>query len=80
MSVTAEICLIWTNVARTNVSWTNVIRDSWNLFKIVPGTNLKSLVKIEPVTAEILSTLSLLVVGGGGGGGGVKSFSCKTQT
>ena len=24
-SVTAEIFLIWTNVARTNVAWTNVI-------------------------------------------------------
>ena len=25
MSVTAELFLIWTNVARTNVAWTNVI-------------------------------------------------------
>ena len=28
--------------------------DSWHLLKIVPGTCLWSLVKIEPVTAEIL--------------------------
>ena len=36
-SVTAEIFLIWTNVALTNVAWTNV---SVNLFKRVPGTSL----------------------------------------
>ena len=34
-SVTAEIFLIWTNVARTNVPWTNVamtveIRSRWS--------------------------------------------------
>ena len=30
-SITAEIVLIWTNVARTNVDWTNVARTnvSW---------------------------------------------------
>ena len=51
--------------------------DSWNRFKIFLGAYL--LVKIGPVTAEILLTLSLcgwVVVGGGGG---VKSFSCLTQ-
>ena len=35
------------------------------------------MVKIGPLTAEILLTLSL---GGWVGGGGVKSFLCKTQT
>ena len=49
--------------------------DTWNLFKIVPGTYVLSFVKIGSVTAEILLTLSL-----GWVGGGVKSFSCKTQT
>ena len=47
-----------------------------NLFNRVPGTKLKSLVKIGPVTAEILLTLSFrwwVVVVGGGGGGGVQS-------
>ena len=44
--------------------------DTWNLFKIVPGTYVLSFVKIGSVTAEILLTLSLLwwvvvVVGGG---------------
>ena len=39
-SVTPEIFLIWTNVARTNVAWTNVTNHSWNLFKMVPGTYL----------------------------------------
>ena len=37
--------------------------DSWNLFKMVPGTYLKSLVKIRSVTAEILLTLSFCGVG-----------------
>ena len=29
-SVTAEIFLIWTNVARTNVAWTNVTGEDHN--------------------------------------------------
>ena len=56
-SVIAEILLIWTNVARTNVVWTYVTIT----------------VKIRSGTAEIMITLSLWwwwwwVVGGGGGG------------
>ena len=50
-SETAEIFLIWTNVARTNVAWTNV--SVTVQLKMVPGTYLKSLVKIGSVTAEI---------------------------
>jgi len=56
-SVTAEILLIWTNVARTNVAWKKCDCDNWHLLKRVPGnlgTYLESLVKIGPVTAEIL--------------------------
>ena len=56
-SVTAEILLIWTNVARTNVAWKKCDCDNWHLLRRVPGTlgtYLESLVKIGPVTAEIL--------------------------
>ena len=56
-SVTAEILLIWTNVARTNVAWKKCDCDNWHLLKRAPGTlgtYLESLVKIRPVTAEIL--------------------------
>ena len=35
-SVTAEIFLIWTNVARTNVAWINVTNHSWNLSMVIP--------------------------------------------
>ena len=53
-SVTAEIFLIWTNVARTNVAWTNVtvtvvICSIWS--KQCFGT-------IGSVTAEIVGALS----------------------
>ena len=53
-SVTAEIFLIRTNVARTNVAWQNVNMtvDSWNQFKMVLGKYLYSLIKIEPVTTN----------------------------
>ena len=44
-SVTAEIFLIWTNDARTNVVWKNVT--------VTIGIYLYSLAKIEFVTAEI---------------------------
>ena len=67
-SVTAEIFLIWTDVARTNVAWTNVTAT----------VGIYSRCSQEPrfkVSAEILMKLSLC----GGGGGGVKSFSCQTQ-
>ena len=47
--------------------------DSWNLFKMVPGTYLESLVKIGSVTAEILLTLSLCGVVGWWGGWGLHS-------
>ena len=56
---------------------------SWHLLYKVPGTYLKSLVKIRSVTAEILMTLSSWwwwvvdrwwVGSGGVGGGGVKSL------
>ena len=50
---TAKILAIWTNVANTNIAWTNVC-DSWDMFKNVSGTYLSNLVKIRPVTAEIL--------------------------
>ena len=56
-SVTAEISLIWTNVAKTNVAWEKCYSDNWHLLKRVPvtlGSYLESLVKIGPVTAEIL--------------------------
>ena len=72
--------MIWKNVVRTNIACTNV---NVNLSKMVQGTYLYSLVKIGPLTAEILLTLSfcggwwVVVVGGGGG---VKSFLRKTQT
>ena len=46
--VTAKILAIWTNVANTNIAWTNVC-DSWDMFK-----NVSNLVEIRPVTAEIL--------------------------
>ena len=45
-SVTAEIFLIWTNAARTNIAWTNVnmklesATNSKHLLKVVPGTYL----------------------------------------
>ena len=55
--VTAEIFLMWTNVARTNVAWEKCDCDNWHLLKRVPvtlGTYLESLVRIGPVTAEIL--------------------------
>ena len=51
--VTAKIIDIWTNVANTNIAWTNVC-DSWDMFKTVPGTYLSNLVKIVSVLAEIL--------------------------
>ena len=51
--VTAKILAIWTNVANTNIAWTNVC-DSWDMFKTVPGTYLSNLVKIVSVLAEIL--------------------------
>ena len=44
---TAEIFLIWTNVTRTNVAWTNATVT-------VQETYLKILVKIGSVTAEII--------------------------
>ena len=51
--------------------------DTWNLFKMVPGTYVLSFVKIGSVTAEILLTLSfLVVVVVVGGGGGVQSHFC----
>ena len=56
-SVTFEILLIWTNVARTNVAWKKCDCDNWHLLKRVPGTlgtYLESLVKIGPETADIL--------------------------
>ena len=53
-SVTAEILLLWTNVAKTNVAWEICDCDNWHLLKRVPGTYLYSLVIIGPVTAEIL--------------------------
>ena len=56
-SVTAEILIIWTNVARTNVAWKKCDCDNWHLLKRVLGTlgtYLESLVNIGPVTAEIL--------------------------
>ena len=56
-SVTADIFLIWTNVARTNNFFVGKTfffsRNSWNMFKMVPGSYLESLVKIGSVTAEI---------------------------
>ena len=52
-------------------------RDSWNPLRIVQGTYLKKLVKIESVTAEILWTLSLC--GWGGVGWFAQSFSCSTS-
>ena len=61
-SVTAEILLMWTNVARTNVAWKKCDCDNWHLLKRVIGTlgtYLESLVNIGPVTAEILPALSL---------------------
>ena len=51
--------------------------DSWDVLRMVPGTYVKSFVKIGSVTAEILLTLSSRWVGGGGG---EQSFFRKTQT
>ena len=48
-SVTAELLLVCTNVARTYVAWTNVIMA----VGMVKGTYLKSFVYIVSVTAEI---------------------------
>ena len=50
-SVTAEIFLIWSNVARTNVAWTYV--PIWHRIKMFPETSILSLVKIGSVAAEI---------------------------
>ena len=50
-SVTPEIFLIGSNVARTNVAWTYV--PLWHLLKMVPETSILSLVKIGSVAAEI---------------------------
>ena len=50
-SVTAEIFLIWSNVARTNVAWTYV--PLWHRLKMVQESSILSLVKIGSVAAEI---------------------------
>ena len=57
-SVTGEIFLIWTNVARRNVAWKKCHSDGWHLLKMVAGSYLSSLVKIGSVIAEILLTLN----------------------
>ena len=51
-SVTAEIFLTWTNVARTNVAWTNVIVTVGLCSKRSPEYTFK----IWSLTAQILST------------------------
>ena len=51
--LTAEILLISTNVARTNVAWTNVPSQLESILD-VPRNLPLNLVKIGPVTAEIL--------------------------
>ena len=62
-SVTAEIFPIWTNVARTNVTWTNVTLTVGICSKCSQEPTLKVSSKIRSVTAEILLTLSLCGVG-----------------
>ena len=57
-SVTAEIFLIWTNVIRTNVAWTNVtmivgIVPRW------PQEPTYSLFKIGSITAFLICTLRI---------------------
>ena len=52
-SLAAEIFLIWTNVARTNVTWTKVTVRLGKKLKIVPVTYLLCLVKFGSVKAEI---------------------------
>ena len=49
-----KILLVWTNVTKTNVAWTNVtlIYDIWYICPQKP--TFKILVKIGSVTAEIL--------------------------
>ena len=71
-SVTAEIFLIWTNVARTNVAWTNVTMTVGICSRCSKEPTFKVSSKSGHITVEILLTLSLcgwVVVGGG-----VKSF------
>ena len=51
-SVTIEIFLIWANVARTNVSWTNVTVTVGICSRCSQEATL-SFIKIESVTAEI---------------------------
>ena len=72
-SVPAEKLLIWTNVTRTNVAWTNVNLVVVICFRCSQKPMFKSFIKIGSVTAEILETLSLCGVGG------AKSFSGQTQ-
>ena len=52
-SVTADILLMWTNDARSNVAWTSPC-DFCHLLNMVPESWLWNLIKIGPVTAEIL--------------------------
>ena len=59
--VTAEILLIWTNVPRTNVAWTNVVVT----VVICCRFSQDPLIKIGPVTAEIYLPKRLCGAGGG---------------
>ena len=54
-SVTAEIFVIWTNVVRTNVAWTNGSMSVGISSRCVQELTFK----IGSVTGEILLTLSL---------------------
>ena len=54
-SATAEILLIWTNVARTNVAWTNVTVTSVQaIFVLVTSVHIRN---ISAVTDPILTKL-----------------------
>ena len=60
-TVTAEILLIWTNVPRTNVAWTNVVcytLDNLIFVSKVSISNLSLIVSLEVA-------LKFVVVGGG---------------
>ena len=61
-SVTVEIFLIWTNVARTNVAWTNVTVSVGICSRGSQEPTFKVWSKLGPVTAEIL--LEFVWVGG----------------
>ena len=72
MSVTVEILLVWTNVARTIVAWTNVNVTVGICFRCSQEPTFK--VSSKSVQDQLTLSLCGVVVGWF-----AKSFSCQTQ-